>query len=77
MPPIEKQQFQHRRLHRRRRHRRGEDRGIAVEPDGYVWLSEEEQRLTANAPGAPRTTRSWSRSWRWWTTSPASAASSR
>jgi hypothetical protein len=32
---------------------KGEDRGIAVEPDGYVWLSEEEQRLTANAPRRP------------------------
>jgi hypothetical protein len=29
---------------------RGEDRGIAVEPGGTVWLSEAEQELTANAP---------------------------
>ena len=29
---------------------RGEDRGIAVEPGGTVWLSEAEQGLTANAP---------------------------
>lgn len=29
---------------------RGDDVGVAVEPGGYVWLSEQEQRLTANAP---------------------------
>lgn len=29
---------------------RGDDRGAAVEPNGTVWLSEAEQRLTANAP---------------------------
>lgn len=28
----------------------GQHQGIAVEPDGQVWLSEEEQILTANAP---------------------------
>lgn len=28
----------------------GEHQGIAVEPHGVVWLSEEEQILTANAP---------------------------
>jgi len=33
---------------------RGDDRGAAVEPDGTVWLSEAEQRLTANAPRSPR-----------------------
>lgn len=32
---------------------RGDDRGIAVEPGGTVWLSEAEQRLTANAPRQP------------------------
>lgn len=32
---------------------RGDDRGISVEPDGTVWLSEAEQRLTANAPRRP------------------------
>lgn len=29
---------------------RGDERGIPVEPNGTVWLSEQEQRLTANAP---------------------------
>jgi hypothetical protein len=29
---------------------RGDDRGISVGPDENVWLSEAEQRLTANAP---------------------------
>lgn len=29
---------------------KGDDRGASVEPDGTVWLSEAEQRLTANAP---------------------------
>lgn len=29
---------------------KGADRGVNVEPDGHVWLSEAEQRLTANAP---------------------------
>jgi len=33
---------------------RGDDRGIAVEPEGHVWLSEPEQRLTANAPRNPK-----------------------
>lgn len=32
---------------------RGDDKGISVEPDGTVWLSEAEQRLTANAPRRP------------------------
>ena len=32
---------------------RGDDRGAAVEPNGTVWLSEQEQRLTANAPRDP------------------------
>lgn len=32
---------------------RGDDRGVAVEPGGSVWLSEEEQVLTANAPRRP------------------------
>lgn len=32
---------------------RGEDRGAAVEPDGTVWLSEQEQILTANASRRP------------------------
>lgn len=30
--------------------RKGEEHGIAVEPDGTVWLSEDERRLTARAP---------------------------
>jgi hypothetical protein len=30
--------------------RRGERHGISVEPGGTVWLSEEEQELTAQAP---------------------------
>lgn len=29
---------------------KGDDRGVAVEPGGTVWLSEAEQTLTANAP---------------------------
>jgi hypothetical protein len=29
---------------------KGDDRGASVEPGGTVWLSEAEQRLTANAP---------------------------
>jgi hypothetical protein len=33
---------------------RGDDRGIPVEPQGTVWLSEAEQRLTANAPRRPQ-----------------------
>lgn len=32
---------------------RGDDRGVAIEPNGTVWLSEAEQRLTANAPRQP------------------------
>lgn len=32
---------------------RGDDRGVGVEPGGTVWLSEAEQRLTANAPRRP------------------------
>lgn len=32
---------------------KGDDRGIAVEPGGHVWLSEAEQVLTANAPRRP------------------------
>jgi hypothetical protein len=31
----------------------GRERGAAVEPDGNVWLSEQEQILTANAPRRP------------------------
>jgi hypothetical protein len=56
MPPIEKQQFKNNTggfIGAVVITARGEDRGIAVEPDGYVWLSEEEQRLTANAPRRP------------------------
>lgn len=32
---------------------RGEERGAAVEPQGTVWLSEIEMKLTANAPRSP------------------------
>lgn len=32
---------------------KGQDRGVSVEPGGTVWLSEAEQRLTANAPRRP------------------------
>jgi hypothetical protein len=32
---------------------KGAETGVAVEPDGYVWLSREEQVLTANAPRRP------------------------
>lgn len=32
---------------------KGADRGVNVEPGGTVWLSEAEQRLTANAPRRP------------------------
>jgi hypothetical protein len=31
----------------------GHERGAAVEPDGTVWLTEQEQILTANAPRLP------------------------
>jgi hypothetical protein len=31
----------------------GKEKGIAVEPNGEVWLSEQEQVLTANAPRSP------------------------
>lgn len=33
---------------------KGDEKGIPVEPDGTVWLSEEEQILTANAPRLPK-----------------------
>lgn len=33
---------------------KGDDRGANVEPDGTIWLSEAEQRLTANAPRAAK-----------------------
>lgn len=33
---------------------RGEERGIAVPPGGTVWLSEDEQLLTANGPRDPK-----------------------
>lgn len=33
---------------------KGDDRGASVEPGGTVWLSEAEQRLTANAPRDPK-----------------------
>ncbi len=53
MPPIEKQQF----INNLDGYvgavvigPKGDDRGIAVEPGGTVWLSEAEQTLTANAP---------------------------
>lgn len=32
---------------------KGEDRGMSVAPGDTVWLSEDEQRLTANAPRKP------------------------
>jgi hypothetical protein len=32
---------------------KGDERGVAVEPGGTVWLSEAEQILTANAPRRP------------------------
>lgn len=33
---------------------KGVETGIPVPPDGFVWLSEEEQILTANAPRSPK-----------------------
>jgi hypothetical protein len=33
---------------------KGEEVGVSVPPDGYVFLSEEEQRLTASAPRDPK-----------------------
>lgn len=53
VPRVEKQQF-----HNRSGgwigvvviNAKGEDTGASVEPDGTVWLSEQEQILTANAP---------------------------
>lgn len=33
---------------------RGVERGASVEPDGFIWLSEAEQILTANAPRQPQ-----------------------
>jgi hypothetical protein len=56
MPQIEKQQFKNQsggHLGVTVITARGDDKGISVEPDGTVWLSEAEQRLTANAPRRP------------------------
>src|SRR3954454_13954339 len=33
---------------------KGEEVGVSVPPDGYVFLSEDEQRLTAAAPRNPK-----------------------
>jgi hypothetical protein len=57
MSPIDKQQFRNQTdgwIGAVAIGPKGDDRGVAVEPGGTVWLSEAEQVLTANAPRRPQ-----------------------